>query len=563
MNFFGDTEIQTPISGWNKKKQLLWSKLKNHAEHIKKCSVLSLFEKLPDRSSHFSIDAGPLHIDYSRQLIDEHALNLLLELAEESGIDAKFEALFSGGNVNISEKRAALHHTLRSFLFNEETLNKKVIEHTWLKLLQFTQGIHKETILGATGKKISHIVNIGIGGSDLGPKLLVEALKPYHLPHCKIHFISNIDASEIHLLLPCLRADETLFIVSSKSFSTMETLKNAEIALNWIKINLGESATKKHFVAVTANISKAMSLGIAEDSIFPVWDWVGGRYSVWSAMGLSVLLAIGEIHFTHFLRGGFILDERVKNKSDLQNPAIILALIDIWNTNFLGAQSQAIIPYASSLRSFPDYLQQLMMESNGKRVSQEGHLVSYMTCPVIWGNVGTNSQHSFHQLIHQGTPFFSVDFILPLKNDFDGNLQKHLVASCLGQSQAMLIGRHEENVRQSLDYGQLTEESYNQLVRQQVVPGNRPHTLIVIPQVDPEALGSLIALYEHRVFTQSVIWDINPFDQWGVELGKKLSTDILSKMSGIFEEKKIKASQSPEILPTEIIRRFRVANEKK
>ena len=313
-----------------------------------------------------------------------------------------------------------------------------------------------------------------------------------------------------------------------------------------------------HTVAVTAAVEKAQALGITLDHIFPVWDWVGGRYSVWSAIGLCVLLAIGEQHFRDFLRGGFSVDEQVQGNIALQNPATTLALIDVWNYNFLGAQSQAVIPYSSLLRSFPDYLQQLMMESNGKRVTELGVPLSYTTCPVIWGSVGTNSQHSFHQLIHQGTSFFPVDFILPLSNDWNSHLQQHLVASCLGQSQAMLFGRS----KQEIEAAGLSQSLHTvtDLAEQQVVAGSKPHTLFIAPKIEPFVLGALIALYEHRVFVQSVIWEINPFDQWGVELGKRLSNQIYPLLP---REANVAAYNEEVLFPQhKVIEKFREVHHK-
>lgn len=511
-----------------------WINLKKHYQTLSKHHLRDLFANDPHRFKRFSLNAAGLFLDYSKNRILPQTLDQLCQLAQARHLPEKIQALFNGQRVNSSENQAALHTALRNFTDHHVYCNHEEIlpeiHQCFEKMYEYTEKIQEKRLLGHTGLPITDIVNIGIGGSDLGSKMACEALAAFKTTDVCLHFVSNADTQNISHVLSKLQPATTLFIISSKSFRTKETLLNAKTAKQWFSTAIpAENAHKKHFIAVTASPELAVQFGIDQAHIFKLWPWVGGRYSVWSAMGLPILFQIGIPHFKAFLAGAYAMDQHFITADFQQNMPVILGLLSIWYINFFGAKTHAILPYCETLKNLPAYLQQAEMESNGKSVTRGGKSIRYQTSPVIWGEIGTNGQHAFHQLLHQGTQLIPADFILPLTNA--GMLPEHqhlLVSSCLSQNQALMLGKPAQAVYKELLVAGYSKKEAKQLSSHKALPGNRPSNTLVLQAVTPHSLGALLALYEHKIFVQSVIWDINCFDQWGVELGKKLADDILN-----------------------------------
>lgn len=529
-----------------------WQALEKHHSISIKSTLKKLFLQDPNRSKKFSLEAAGIFLDYSKNRISTETIQLLIELANASGLEQYREKMFAGEAINFTEKRAVLHCALREPGKNPEPIMSQV-HHELKRIEKLVTTLREHKWHGFSGNPITDVVNIGIGGSDLGPAMAVAALTPYTLEKLKVHFVSNLDATHIFETLKELNPETTLFIIASKTFTTQETLTNANTAKEWL-LNAADGKSEvieHHFVAVSAKPERAKEFGISEDNIFPFWDWVGGRFSLWSAIGLPVAIAIGMDKFYELLEGAHAMDEHFKAAPLEKNLPVILGLLGIWNINFLGATSQAIIPYDQYLSLLPAFLQQLEMESNGKRVDFDGNVVTYNTAPIIWGSVGTNGQHAFHQLLMQGTHIVPVDFILPLQSHNPiGNHHMLLAANCFAQSQALMSGRDESEVASELKEQGLSEIEIKKLLPYKIIPGNIPSNTIIVEKVTPKTLGALIALYEHKVFVQGVIWRINSFDQWGVELGKKLATKIIPMLEG---ETTIEGADSST---RELIRKF-------
>jgi glucose-6-phosphate isomerase len=477
-------------------------------------NLKQLFNEDANRSKKFSIDALDCHLDYSKNWITTNSLTALCEIADHNQLAEKINALFSGKQINISEKRAVMHTALRDLANNNVNLNgtniSDLIRNIQTKIQDLCLKLHNKQLLGFSGKPINTIVNIGIGGSDLGSKMVYHALKPYWHQDITCYFISNIDPSEISHVIKTIDPDQTLFIISSKSFNTTETITNATTIRNWLLQFCELKQLKNHFIAITNNIHKAIEFGIDPNYILPIWDWVGGRYSLWSAMGLVIALGTNYTVYTELLKGANKLDQHFKTKPWPENIPVILALIGIGYINFAGCQSHALLPYCQNLNHFTDYIQQLEMESNGKSVNICDEIINYNTAAIIWGATGTNGQHAFHQLLHQGTHIVPCDFIVPVSSNYTLDEQQQiLVANAFAQAKTLLDGYHNEN------------NNFTKLA------GNRPSNTLLLPQLTPYYLGILIAIYEHKVFTQGVIWNINSFDQWGVEHGKVIANEIL------------------------------------
>lgn len=505
-----------------------WKKLELHFANLKDRHLRDLFKQDPERGKRMNLDILNIHFDYSKHRIQQDTLDLLINLAEESELKTWIESMFQGKKINITEKRAALHVALRaqeeeSLLADGINVVPKV-QSALLKMMHFSQKIRSGSWKGYTGKAIRNIINIGIGGSDLGPVMAYEALKYYSQRNLLLRFVSNIDATDFLEATRDLNPEETLFIIVSKSFTTLETLTNAKSAKTWILKHFQDpAAIARHFVAVSANENAVRDFGIDTDNMFEFWDWVGGRYSLDSAVGLSLMLAIGYAHFHEMLEGFHDMDEHFLNSDFSRNLPVIMGLLTIWYNNFFGAQSIAVLPYAQYLKRFPAYLQQLTMESNGKHTTREGAIVNYQTGPVYWGEPGTNGQHSFYQLLHQGTKLVPCDFIgfiealHPL-----GEHQDLLMANMFAQSEALAFGKKAEEIKNTAIPAWL--------IPHRTFAGNQPSSTFLIDKLDPRALGRLIAAYEHSVFTCSVIWQIDAFDEWGVELGKTLAKNIAREL---------------------------------
>lgn len=514
-----------------------WNILQKLAEAKTDLNLRELFGNDSRRTSEFSCSAGEFHLDYSKNLVDKEIFESLIKFAEKRQLKENISNMFAGAIVNPTEKRAALHTLLRTP--KASTSNFKQLENvhnTLDRMRALVEVIEQKKWKGFSGKAITDVVNIGVGGSDLGPHLAAEALWAYEQNGIKSHFTSNIDGADVYRTLQELNPETTLFVVSSKSFGTLETLTNALYARNWLLEHTSFEQLKNHFIAVTANTEKAIEFGIDKDNVFPMWDWVGGRFSLWSSIGLSIALAAGWQNFQKLLDGAHSMDQHFLNTPLEQNMPVILALLCAWNCTVNGAQSYGVIPYSSALRLLPDYLQQLEMESNGKSVTQDGEPLELQSSPIIWGNTGTNSQHSFHQLLHQGTIKVPIDFILPLQSNSPLlDHHKHLVANCLSQSQVLAFGSDQTQIMQELTSSGMIEAEAAQLSKHQTIKGNKPHNLITFDKLTPYNLGQIIALYEHKVFCLSVFWGINAFDQWGVELGKKVSQKLFANLNGTSE----------------------------
>jgi len=493
------------------------------------------FDADPKRFADFSLRFDDLLLDYSKNRITRETFALLLDLARERDVPGWTERMFSGEKINCTEHRAVLHIALRNrrntpILVDGEDVMPGV-NAVLDKMRGFTQGVRSGAWKGYTGQTITDVVNIGIGGSDLGPLMVCEALKPYAGP-LRAHFVSNVDGTHLAETLTGLDPATTLFVVASKTFTTQETLTNAHSARDWLLAAAGdEQAVAKHFVAVSTNAEAVSAFGIDTDNMFEFWDWVGGRYSLWSAIGLSIALFLGMEHFEALLDGAHAMDEHFRGAPLERNMPVILALLGIWYSNFLGAETHAILPYDQYLHRFPAYFQQGDMESNGKRISRQGEALDYTTGPVIWGEPGTNGQHAFYQLIHQGTRLVPADFIAAAESHNPlGEHHAILLSNYFAQTEALMRGKTEAEVRAELTGQGLTGEALEALLPHKVFPGNRPTNSILYRKLTPFALGRLIALYEHKIFVQGVIWNINSFDQWGVELGKQLARTILPEL---------------------------------
>jgi len=496
-------------------------------------SLRELFTQNPDRANTFSTSAAGIYLDYSKNLLREDTLSLLLDYTDTAALKDAIQALFSGANINNTEHRPALHTALR-FQGAPETEHEQAVADCRTQMQQFVERVHSGAWTGFTGKPIRHVVNIGIGGSDLGPRMVCEALRPWHNPDIQVHFVANIDGADLSDTLARLPAEETLFIVASKSFSTLETRQNALSARQWVlDAGCAESELEKHFVAVSSNIVAAQDFGIAAQNIFPMWDWVGGRYSLWSAIGLPIALACGFDAYSELLRGANAMDTHFAEAPFEQNLPVLMALIHFWYRQCWGAGSLAVLPYAQRLAKFPAWLQQLDMESLGKSVDREGQPLNYPSGSVIWGAEGSNGQHSFHQLLHQGTDMIPADFVA-IKQPTSELTEQHrwLLSCCLSQSQALLQGKSLAEARKELEASGHTHKEVHHLAPHKVIPGNRPSNTLIVEKLDPYHLGSLLALYEHKVFTFGTLLDINPFDQWGVELGKVLGNAVYDAIEG-------------------------------
>ena len=503
-----------------------WRRLAEHGRQVAGLFVREAFVQDPGRAQRLSLGLEPIFVDFSKNLITDETLSLLLELAQQRGLRERIGELFSGHEVNTTERRAALHTLLRAPGEESETTPAQARTHEShdltpllrqvrrerARMFEFVRALRAGEVLGATGKPLSRVVNIGIGGSDLGPRLLVEALSGYRQDGIDVDFVANIDPCDIERALACAEPETTLFIVASKSFTTTETLVNARRAWDWLRDN-GSADPGRHFLAVSGNAAAVERFGIGKDRCFRIEDWTGGRYSIWSCIGISAAIGIGEEHYQQFLAGAHALDTHFATTELAANIPVLLGLVGVWHNNFLDIGAHAIVPYDQGLERLPAYLSQLVMESNGKSVSADGEKLAVQTSPVIWGGVGSQAQHAVFQFLHQGTRRSSIDFLLPLNSRHDPDRHELLVANCLAQGEALMQGGNDN------------AEPHRHF------DGNRPSTTILYERLDPYTLGMLLALYEHKTFVEAAIWGINPFDQWGVELGKTLAGQIAGELA--------------------------------
>jgi len=525
-----------------------WQQLIEHKKEIEKKQIKELFDSTPKRFEEFSIVFQEILFDYSKNLLNNQTKNLLLKLAETTSLKTKIEAMFIGEKINTTEKRAVLHTALR-YQGNDKIVvdNEDVVPQIKIvlnKMRTFVDSVHNGKSLGATSKKFTDIVNIGIGGSDLGPAMVVNSLKFYAVEGINSHFVSNVDGTDIISTCAKLNPETTLFIVASKTFTTQETLANANTAKKWLTNKLGNNpeVIAKHFVALSTNIKECETFGINKDNVFHFWDWVGGRYSLWSSIGLSIALSIGMNNFEQLLQGGYEMDCHFRNTEFDKNIPVMMALLGIWYINFFGSKTHCIVPYDQYLAKFPAFLQQLDMESNGKYVTKNNEQVEYSTGTVIWGEIGTNAQHSFFQLLHQGTQLIPIDFIAfanCLKGNentkqFEKEADEHhkiLLSNFFAQTEALMKGKTKDEVLAELKKEGKSDEEITHLLPHKIFMGNKPTNTLLIEKLTPKTLGMLIALYEHKVFVQGSIWNVNQFDQWGVELGKQLAKNILPELN--------------------------------
>jgi len=507
-----------------------------HARSLANASLADLFARDPSRVVRLAREWGEWHVDFSKERLTPSALDALVAHAESIGVPQWIDALFAGERVNLSEERPALHSALRQ---QDDTPVRvgganviPMIRETQRRMRMIAESLRSQAWQGATGQPVRNVVSIGIGGSDLGPRLVCRALDAGGESPVRVWFVSNVDPEALASVLATLDAASTLFIVISKTFTTQETLANAQAARDWLKRSLGDDLSR-HFIGVTANVGQARAFGIVEDHVLPMWDWVGGRYSLWSAVGLPVAIARGYPTFEALLAGAAAMDKHVRSTPLDRNLAAILGLVGWWNARWLGLPQRLVIPYAHALRDLPSYLQQLSLESNGKRVTRDGMPLQWTSAPGLWGGTGTDSQHSFFQWLHQGTHSVPVEFVVPVRaRQPIGNQQTLLVANALAQAQALLVGRSAEQVRRELAGQGLASSEVDTLVAARVCPGNRGSTTLLLPVVDAWQLGALLALYEHRTYVESLLWQVNAFDQWGVELGKSLANPIAAALAG-------------------------------
>ena len=518
-----------------------WRQLKQHHEEMKTGNIKKMFQEDPDRFSKFSAAIDDIVFDYSKNMINEKTFGLLLQLAEECKVKEAIEAMFNGDKINETENRSVLHIALRNFskdpVYSEGKNVMPLVKKVLRQMKTFCDKVHSGEWRGYTGKKIRYIVNIGIGGSDLGPQMVAEALKPYWIENIQTFFVSNVDGTHIAETLKKVKPERTLFLVASKTFTTQETMTNAHTAREWfLKKAKDEKHIAKHFAALSTNEKEVVKFGIDKKNMFEFWDWVGGRYSLWSAIGLSISLTIGYKNFEQLLKGGHETDKHFRTESFDKNIPLLMALVGLWYTNFFGSQSEAILPYDQYMYRFAAYFQQGNMESNGKSVDRNGEPVAYATGPIIWGEPGTNGQHAFYQLIHQGTLLIPCDFIAPSQSHNPiGDHHQKLLSNFFAQTEALMNGKTDEEAEKELEKGGLGAEEIAKLLPFKVFTGNKPTNSILVKKITPFTLGKLIALYEHKIFVQGVIWNIFSFDQWGVELGKQLANKILPELQN--EEK--------------------------
>ncbi|XP_067937925.1 glucose-6-phosphate isomerase-like [Watersipora subatra] len=524
-----------------------WKALKAHFETSgKSLDMRDLFSADASRFSKYSLKLdtpeGSILLDYSKNILDEKTLDLLVALAEARNVHGMRDAMFSGKKINFTEDRAVLHTALRNRSNKPVMVDGKDVmpdvNRVLSQMREFSTAVRNGTWLGFTGKAITDVVNIGIGGSDLGPLMVCEALKSYGKEGPRMHFISNIDGTHIMETLNSLQAETTLFLIGSKTFTTQETMTNAATAKNWLlnspAVAGNVDAVAKHFVALSTNAAKVAAFGINTENMFVFWDWVGGRYSLWSAIGLSIAISIGMDNFEKMLEGGHWMDQHFLTAPIKENAPMLLALIGVWYNNFFGAETQALLPYDQYMHRFTAYFQQGDMESNGKFITREGPGVNYSTGAIVWGEPGTNGQHAFYQLIHQGTKLIPADFLVPCETHNPASNGLHheiLLANFLAQTEALMVGKTCQKVRKELEASGMAEEQIQKILPNKVFKGNRPTNSIVFPKLTPFMLGCLIAMYEMKIFTQGVIWNINSFDQWGVELGKQLAQVIQPELS--------------------------------
>lgn len=513
-----------------------WKALEAHFEKIKDVHMRDLFAQDKQRFKKFSTQMDDILLDFSKNRIDDETFTLLCDLAKDIGIEEWRDQMFSGASINNSEFRPVLHTALRNrsntpvFVDGEDVMPK--INRVLAQVRYFTERVRGGHLRGYSGHLITDVINIGIGGSDLGPHVVCDSMKPYAQRGMNVHFVSNVDPTHLTEILKFVQPESVLVIVSSKTFTTQETMLNAKSARRWFVEQTGnEKAVARHFVAVTANKQAASDFGILEENMFEFWDWVGGRYSLWSAIGLPIALYLGMDHFEQLLEGAYAMDMHFKSAPIEKNIPVILALLGIWYNNFFNAQSHAIMAYNQYLRRFPAYLQQLDMESNGKTIDREGKRVDYLTGPIIWGETGSNAQHAFFQLLHQGTKPVPADFLVPARSKNPlGNQQGVLLANYFAQTRALMKGRTEAEARAELEASGFSEEIIKEVLPHKIFEGNKPTNSIIFENLDPRTLGALFAMYEHKVFVQGVIWNINSFDQWGVEFGKQLASDIQKEL---------------------------------
>ncbi len=509
-----------------------WAALDSHRGAIAKTHLRDLFAADPKRVESLSLSFDGMFYDFSKQRMTAETLALLVSLAKEALVPEWRERMFSGEKINISEGRSVLHTALRRsagpFPSKQFDVMPEVVE-TRRRMAEFAERLRSGKHFGHKGMPIRDVVNIGIGGSDLGPKMMNQALRAMSHPALNVHYVSNLDGAQLAPLLQTLDPRTTLFIVVSKTFTTQETMFNANTARDWLRANLGdELVIENHFAAVSSKPERAVEFGVPRVLVFPIWDWVGGRYSLWSAVGLALMIAIGPHAFDEMLRGAERMDEHFRSAPFEQNLPVVMALIGIWNTNFLGASTLSMLPYNESLKYFPSFLQQLEMESNGKTVTADGKPLDYETCPIVWGELGNNGQHAFFQLLHQGGRLIPCDFIASARSDYPlPGHQEALLSNCFAQSAALAFGRDEDEVRANMEKEGVSPQQIADLLPHRVFAGNQPSSTLMLGSLTPETMGALVALYEHKVFVQGAIWGINSFDQWGVELGKAVASRIL------------------------------------
>ena len=540
-------------------KTRAWRKLGKYAQKMRKKQMRDMFAEDAKRAERFALQLDNMWLDYSKNIIDSKAMLYLLALAKKAKVEEKIKGMFAGDKINSTEKRAVLHTALRNrsnepvYVEGENVMPE--INRVLGKIKDFSEAVRLGKFTGHTGKKLTNIVNIGIGGSDLGPKMAVEALRRYHLKDMNFYFISNIDGTATAEVLNKLSPENTLFIVCSKTFTTIETLTNARTCRKWLIDALGEAAVAKHFVAVSTNAEEVTKFGINVDNMFEFWDFVGGRYSMWSAIGLIIAIAAGFENFEKMLDGAYSMDNHFKSAPLGENMPVILALLSVWYNNFFGIRNHVVVPYDQYLTYLPAYLQQLIMESNGKFVDLENNFINYQTSPVIFGGAGTDVQHSFFQMLHQGTSFIPCDFIIPaISHNEIGEHHEILLANVLAQSEALMRGKTIAEAAAELRAKGKSEKEIADLKKYKSFRGNRPSNTIIFKKIDAYALGQLVALYEHKTFVEGVIWNINSFDQMGVELGKQMALKILPELQGEAAEQAHDASTNRLI---QLVKRLR------
>jgi len=523
-----------------------WSALQTHYEQIRNEKMRDWFapanDPAPTRAERYTYTGGGLGADFSKNRINDTTLRLLVQLAREAGVEKRRDAMFAGEIVNPTEGRAALHTALRATEPNAPFHAQIAAEKA--KMAKFADAVRSGAWTGYTGKRIRHVVNIGIGGSDLGPKMVVHALKHLELPEITSHFVSNVDGADLWRVIENIDPEETLAIIVSKTFTTLETMTNARSMRDWfVQHGCPESALAKHFVGVSANPAEVVKFGIAKENVFEMWDWVGGRYSLWSAVGLSIIIAIGPQQFDELLAGAHDMDEHFRTAPLEKNLPVLLGMIGIWYRNFFGSQSYLVAPYSEALHYLPAYLQQLEMESNGKQARLDGKFVDYATSAITWGEPGTNGQHAFFQMLHQGTTIVPIDFIAVLTPEHPlADHHPKLLANCFAQSEAMMLGRTEDEAKK------IAGPDKPELVPHIMFPGNRPTTTLLVDALTARSLGALIALYEHKVLVQASVWNINPFDQWGVELGKILGKVVEADLTAASGDVKVHDSSTSALI---------------